>query len=167
MPRFCSWQRRNQVRVLRIARFVVWTCFLEVLWAIFVGTTQSTELIAGLIAAAVVALFVEVLRAHDLLGFRSSRAAFSGVWTIPGHVLYDFVLVFRVLLTSVARGRRVRGTWIEAPFEAEAGAKGRFRRALAVALENESANGIVVDLDDGRALLHSLDTSVTTGRSIL
>jgi hypothetical protein len=61
----------------------------------------------------------------------------------------------------------VRGVWLTVPFDEEQGARGRFRRALAAALENESSNGMVVDLDEGTALLHSLDTSVSTGRQVL
>jgi hypothetical protein len=34
-------------------------------------------------------------------------------------------------------------------------------------LENESANGMVVDIDDGRVLLHSLATRVSTGKQVL
>ncbi|HEY0416023.1 MAG TPA: hypothetical protein VGC78_06515 [Gaiellaceae bacterium] len=153
--------------MLTVARLVAWTCALEVLWAMFVGTTQSTELIAGLIAAALVALFVEALRAVGVLGFRFSFGAVASAWSIPGHVLFDFVLVLGILVRDVARGRRVRGQWLTVPFTEEPGARGRFRRALAAALENESANGMVVDLDDGRALLHSLDTRVSTGRQVM
>lgn len=151
----------------RAARFLVWFGCLEVLWLVFVGTTQSTEVYAGLIASAVVALFVEALRAVGLLRFRLSTSAVARAWTVPGHVVFDFVLVLFILVSSLARGRRVRGRWVSAPFEEEPGERGRFLRALTTMLENETANGIVVDLDHGRALLHSLDTRVSTGKQVL
>jgi len=153
--------------VLTIARFVAWTCALEVLWLVFVGTTQSTELVTGAIASAVAALFVEALRAAGLLRFRASARAVASAWAIPGHVVFDWVLVYVILVRSLARGRRVRGVWLTVPYEDEPGPRGRFRRALTAAIENESANGMVVDLDGGRALLHSLDTSVSTGRQVM
>jgi len=153
--------------VLGVARFVVWVCFLELLWAVFVGTTQSTELIAGLIASVLTAGFVEALRARGVLGFRFMGSAVTRAWSIPGHVVFDFVLVFWVLVRSLARGRRVRGVWLEVPFDSEVGPRGRFLRAVTATLENESSNAMVVDLDHGRALLHSLDTSVSTGRQVL
>jgi hypothetical protein len=153
--------------VVPIARFVAWTCALEVLWIVFVGTTQSTELVTGAIASAVVALFVEALRIAGLLRFRASGGALASAWAIPGHVLFDWVLVFVILVCSLARGRRVRGEWLVVPYREEPGLRGRFRRALTAALENESSNGMVVDLDGGRALLHSLDTSVSTGRQVM
>ena len=150
-----------------VARFVIWTCALEVLWLVLVGTTQSTELVAGGIASAAAALFVEVLRRLDLLAFSPSLRVVARAWSIPHHVLFDFALVGWILVRSLARGRRVRGEWVRVDFPTAPGRAGRFQRALAATLENETANGIVVDLDHDTALLHSLDTSVSTGRTVL
>ncbi|MGN6797066.1 MAG: hypothetical protein ACTHKS_02845 [Gaiellaceae bacterium] len=150
-----------------VARFAFWTAALWLLWEVVVGTTQSTELVAGLIAAVASAIFVELLRAGGILGFRSSRTAVASTRSIPGHVLFDFGLVLWIALRAVSAGRRIRGRWLEVEFEEEPGERGRFRRALTAALENESANGMVVDLRDGRALLHSLDTGVSTGTEVM
>jgi len=150
-----------------VARFVIWTCVLEVLWMVLVGTTQSTELVAGGIASALTALFVEVLRRLHLLEFSPSLRVVARAWSIPYQVVFDFLLVGWVLVRSLARGRRVRGEWVAIDYPMEPGRVGRFQRALAATLENETANGIVVDLDKDRALLHSLDTRVSTGRSVL
>jgi hypothetical protein len=150
-----------------VARFLGWFCGLMVLWLVFVGTTQSTEIVAGLIASAVVAVFVEVLRAAGLFGFRLSTGALARARSIPGHTVFDFALVLWLALRAAARRERIRGRWLTVEFRDEAGPRGRFLRALTAALENETANAIVVDLDAGRALLHSLDTSVSTGKQIL
>ncbi len=153
--------------MVAVARFATWTCALFLVWMLFVGTTQRTELAAGLIAAAVTALFVETLRLHGLLGFRRSGSIVARAWSIPGHVVFDFFLVCWILLRSLARGRRVRGRWVTVEFPQSDGPAGRFERAFAVALENETANGLVVDFGEGTALLHALDTRRSTGRSIL
>lgn len=153
--------------MLSLARFLIWTCALEVLWMVLVGTTQSTELVAGGIAAAIVALFAEAFRRLDLLAFSPSSRIVAQAWSIPHQVVFDFVLVGWILVRSLARGRRVRGEWVRIDYPMEAGRVGRFQRAFAAALENETANGMVVDLDNGTALLHSLDTRVSTGRSVL
>jgi hypothetical protein len=150
-----------------VARFVIWTCALELLWLVLVGTTQSTELIAGGIASAITAVFVEVLRRLDLLGFSPSARIVARAWSIPPHVLFDFGLLGVLLVRSLARRQRVRGQFVRIDYPLASGPKGRFERALVATLENESANGIVVDLDEGSALLHSLDTSVSTGRELL
>lgn len=150
-----------------VVRMIVWAAGLFVLWLILVGTTQSTELAAGGIASAVTVCFVEALRARGLLEFAPSLRVVARAWSIPPQVVFDFALVSWILVRELARGRRVRGAWVEIPYPAEPGPAGRFRRALAATLENETPNAIVVDLDRGRALLHSLDVRVRTGRSVL
>jgi Na+/H+ ion antiporter subunit len=148
-------------------RFLVWFCGLELLWLVFVGTTQSTEVVAGLIASAVVALFVAALRRTGLLGFRTSPSALFRARSVPAHVVFDFLLVLWLVVRGVARRERIRGRWLTVEFEDEEGPRGRFVRALTATLENETANGIVVDIDGGRVLLHSLDTRVSTGKQVL
>jgi hypothetical protein len=150
-----------------VARFVAWTAALWLLWEVLVGTTQSTELVAGAIVAAATAVFVEVLRRAELTGFRASGSAVAAARSIPGHVLFDFVLVLWIAARDVSLGRRIRGEWLEVSFDDEPGERGRFRRALTAALENGSSNGLVVELRDGRALLHSLDTRVSTGKQVM
>jgi len=149
------------------ARFVVWTCALELVWAVMVGTTQSTELIAGLIASAVTAVFVELLRRRGLLEFRFSPSAARRAWSIPGKVVFDFGLLVWIVAKSVASRRAIRGQWVTSPFPSPEGPQGRFLRAVAGTLENDVANGLVVDLDHDRALLHSLDTRFSTGTKVL
>jgi hypothetical protein len=153
--------------VVTVVRFVVWTCALEVVWAVLVGTTQSTELVAGLLAAAVTAAFVEVLRRHGLLEFRFLPSAIGRAWSIPGKAVFDFGLLTWIVLKAVVRRRAIRGEWVTSPFPAPDGPQGRFLRAVAGTLENDVANGLVVDLDDGRVLLHSFDTRFSTGTKVL
>ena len=150
-----------------IVRMVVWAAALEALWFVLVGTIQSTELAAGGIASVVTVVFVEALRARGLLEFTPTLRVLARAWSIPHQVVFDFGLVLWILVRDVARGRRVRGVWVEIDYPMEPGRVGRFQRALAATLENETPNGIVVDLDRGRALLHSLDTRPSTGRSVL
>jgi hypothetical protein len=155
------------VQVHRVARFLAWFCGLVLLWLVYVGTTQSTEVAAGLIGSGVVAIFVEALRAHGLLRFRLSPEALARARSVPAHVVFDFVLVLWLALRAVGRRERIRGRWLTVDFEDEQGDRGRFLRALTGTLENGTSNGIVVDVDAGRALLHSLDTRVSTGKQVL
>jgi hypothetical protein len=151
--------------VATVARFILWVVGLELLWGVYVGTTQSTELISGLVASVLTAIFVEALRRRGLLEF--SPSGIARAWSIPAKVVFDFVLVQWVLVKALARGRRVRGRWVRVPFPTPPGPRGSFLRALAATLENDVANGLVVDLDDDEALLHSLDTRFSTGTSVL
>jgi hypothetical protein len=151
----------------RATSFLGWTVALEVVWALIVGTTQSTELIDGLAAALLGAVFSDVLRSRGLLSFSVEPRFLAKAWKLPFLVSFDFVLATWVLVSSLAHGRRVRGTWVTVPFPTEPGARGRWQRAFGVAASNGAANAIVVDLDKGEALLHALRSDVFSGRSVL
>src|SRR3954469_8997744 len=91
------------------ASFLLTLVFLELLWALLVGTTQSTELIVGLVAAAVGAAFAELLRSLGLFGFRTDAGLLAKAWKLPWLVPFDFALATWVLVRALARGERVRG----------------------------------------------------------
>jgi hypothetical protein len=151
----------------RTVSLLGWFAALEVLWAVLVGTTQSTELLAGLGAAAVGALFAEALRSQELLVVVPDVRLAAKAWKLPWLVLFDFALVTWVLLRSLARGRRVRGSWVTVPFRIDAGPKGRWQRTFAVATSNGAANAIVVDLSDGQAEMHALAPDVFSAQTVL
>ncbi|HEV7639998.1 MAG TPA: hypothetical protein VGO39_03895 [Gaiellaceae bacterium] len=151
----------------RTVSLLGWFAGLELLWAVLVGTAQSTELLAGLGAAAVGAVFAEVLRSQGLLAFSPDGALAAKAWKLPWLVAFDFALVTWVLVRSLAQGRRVRGSWVTVPFRIDAGAKGRWQRAFAVSASNGAANAIVVDMRDGEAELHALAPNVFSARTVL
>jgi hypothetical protein len=151
----------------RAVSFLGWFVALEVLWAVLVGSTQSTELIVGLAAAAVGAAFAELLRSLGMFGFRLDPRLLAKAWKLPLVVLFDVGVVTWVLVRSLAGGRRVRGEWLRAPFPTEPGPVGRWQRAFGVTAANGTPNGIVVDFDGDEALLHSLEPRVFSGRTVL
>lgn len=151
----------------RVGRLAGWFVCLEAVWMAFIGTTQSTEIVAGAIASAIVVAFVEVLRARGLLAFGGSPSMVARSWKIPHEIVFDFFLVQWLLLRALLQRRRVRGEWVMVPFPVADGPRGRFERALVATVENMTANGLVVDLDRGEALLHSLDTAVWTGTELV
>jgi hypothetical protein len=153
--------------VSRIASFLLSVVVLEVLWALLVGTTQSTELIVGLAAAAVGAVFAEILRSLGLFGFRTDGGLLAKAWKLPWLVPFDFGVATWVLFRALASGRRVRGSWTRVPFPTEAGATGRWQRAFGVATSNGTANAIVVDVEGDEALLHALAPSVFSAKAVL
>lgn len=153
--------------VQRVLTLLFWFVLLEIIWAVLVGTTQSTELIVGLAASALGAVFATVLRSKGLLDFDPDVKLVAKAWRLPWFVLFDFGLITWVLLSSLARGRRIRGSWVRVPFPTDEGARGRWQRAFGVATANGAANALVVDLDDGQALMHALRPDIFTGKSVL
>jgi hypothetical protein len=137
----------------RVAAWLCWFAGLFVLWLLLVGNVQYAERIAGLVAAAIGATAVEVVRSQGLLRYRVEAP-----WLAPGarqllHVIPDF---FRVL---AALPRRPRGIFRTVPFPA-GGERDvdRGRRAWAAFTASLAPNRLVVDLDPehGEALVHDL-----------
>jgi hypothetical protein len=153
--------------VSRIVSFVFWFCTLELLWAMLVGTTQSTELLVGLAAAALGAAFAEVLRTQGLFVIAPDWRLLAKAWKLPWLVPFDFGLVTWTLVRSLARGGRVRGRWVTVPYPLARGAKGSWQRTFAVATANGAANALVVDVGERESELHALEPGVFSGRTVL
>src|SRR4051794_35165075 len=107
----------------RAVSVVSWWTLLVLLWIAFAGTTDRTEVLAGLAAAAIATVSLEVVRAHGLLNFRFERKTFFRGLSAASNIPSDFGVVTLELLRAVARRERVEGTYAEVPFSA--GEEGR------------------------------------------
>lgn len=137
----------------RITSLLVWFAMLEGFWALLVGTQQNTELVGGLGAAALGAVFAECLRTLGLLRFTTDVRLLAKAWKLPWYLLVDFAIL------SLASVRGTKAVWVEQPVDYDA-----WGRAFAAVAGSATPNAIVVDVDEERALLHSLDTRVPSGR---
>jgi multisubunit Na+/H+ antiporter MnhE subunit len=153
--------------VRRVTSLLVWFILLVGLWAVFVGTRQATELVAGFAAAAAGAVFAEVLRSRGLLNYTADLRTLAKLLNLVWQIVFDFLVLTWVLVRSVARGRRVEGVWLTVPFPTADDDVGRFQRAFATTCGTATPNAIVVDIDRGEALLHSLEPRVKTGREVV
>jgi multisubunit Na+/H+ antiporter MnhE subunit len=154
--------------VRRVGSFLCWFALLVGLWEVLVGTTQTMEMVAGLIAAALGAAFAELLRTMGLLRFSADLRLLAQGWKLPWQIVFDFLVVTWVLARSLARGQRVHGEWLTVPYPvSEDGERRRWQRAFATTAGTATPLAIVVDLDRDEALLHSLEPRVSTGREVL
>ena len=100
----------------RARSLLTWFALLLGFWELLVGTFQGTEVLAGLIAAGIGAVFALALRRLGLFRFslRTPHAVriLKLVWQLP----VEFAVVTWVLAESLAHGRRVRGRWIRVPY---------------------------------------------------
>src|SRR5438874_3937474 len=151
----------------RFVSLVSWWALLVLLWVAFVGTTDKTEVLAGLGAAAIAAVALEVVRSQRLLNFRFDRATFPRGFGAAAAIPYDFALVSWELVRALASRRRVEGAYVEVAFSAgeEGRAQHAWRRAYATTAGTLSPNAIVVDIDlqENVALLHSLRPDLRSG----
>src|SRR3954454_24600823 len=132
----------------RVVSVVAWWALLVVLWAAYVGTTATVEILWGMAAAAVAAVAAEVVRAQGLVRLRVDRAWLVKGLKIPAPMLFDFRVITWVLARALARGRRVAGRYVAVPFPAGAThADHVWRRAYATTLSGMSPNAIPIDID--------------------
>jgi multisubunit Na+/H+ antiporter MnhE subunit len=149
--------------VRRAASLAFWYALLFGFWELLVGTFNSTELFAGLIAAAVGAAFAELIRSLGLLRFPGATpASWLAIGRLGWQLPLEFLIIGGALFRALARGRRLEGEWVRVPFEGDAG-----RRALAAVIGTASPNAIVVDVNDGQVLLHSIAPSLPGGKEAI
>ena len=152
----------------RATSLVTWFALLFVFWELLVGTFQTEEMLAGLIAAAIGTAFMLVLGGLGLLGFGIDVSTAVRVGKLAWQLPVEVCVVTWVLLEALAHGRRVRGSWVQIRYATGPHPLGRGRRALATTAGTAAPNSIVVDLGaDGDALLHSLAPNRPGGRAIL
>ena len=117
------------------------------LWLLLAGDWNRIEVIAAACAATVAATLGEVARSRARVEPRIPLRWAAKGWTVPHQILVDFGIVMWAL------ARRRRGELIERPFPTDEGAG---VRAWAAYAANFSPNAFIVDIDDGRTLVHDL-----------
>jgi len=139
--------------VRRIASWLAWFAGLWALWLLLAGTVSSTELIAGLVGAALAATAAEVVRSLGLLEFRVEWRWLKRAPLQLARVIPDFFLLLSVLV------RPRRSAFRTPPFPAGGErAVDNGRRAWAALAGSLAPNRLVVDFDPerGEALVHDL-----------
>lgn len=129
----------------RTASLLVWFALLEGFWALLVGTQQDTELVGGLGAAALGAVFAELLRTKGLLAYTTDFRLLARLVTLPWRV----VRAFGIVTLALVQGRS--GAWVE-----EAAPDEPWGRAFTAVEGSVTPNAVVVDVGGGRKLVHEL-----------
>jgi multisubunit Na+/H+ antiporter MnhE subunit len=144
---------------LRAKYWIAWYLPLVVLWLAFVDTLATTEVVVGLVAAAVAATAAEVVRDQDLVRFRIRLSWLRDLYRLPGQMLTDS-RVLAVALWRQLTGRPVHGGFraLRFPIDRDDGLSAG-RRALVTGIVSLTPNAYVVGIeDDGMLLVHQLGT---------
>ena len=146
--------------MLRPSRFwIAWYVPLVLLWLLFVDTFARSEVVLGLVAAAVAATAADLVRAQDLVRFRLEAHWLRDLYRLPWQVLVDSRLLAAALWRQLT-GRHVHGRFRALPFPRERDdASSAARRALVTGAVSLTPNTYVVGIeDDGMLLIHQLGT---------
>ncbi|HEV8649041.1 MAG TPA: hypothetical protein VG276_06445 [Actinomycetes bacterium] len=151
----------------RLLFWIAWYIPLVGLWLLFVGTLDRSELLLGLVAAALGATAQELVNAQDLVRFRLEPRWLRDLRLLPGEVLVDSWLLAVVLWRQLTGRRRATGQFRYVPFPAEGpggsgsgddDARANARRALVTAALSLAGNVYVVGVEGshGAMLVHQL-----------
>jgi multisubunit Na+/H+ antiporter MnhE subunit len=128
-----------------------WIALLA-LWLLLV-TVSLSELVAGMIAAAIAATAVEVVRAQGLVRFDPDPRWFLRIWKLPRSIVRDCWLL-SVALVRHLTGRPVNSGFRAIPFRSGGDdSRSSARRALVVLAISVSPNSIVIGIDEEADLM--------------
>lgn len=139
----------------------MWLLVLFGLWLILTGTGEWAEILAGLLAGALVAAVVEASRAAGGIHFRPRGSWLRFTLLLPPRLLRDCWYLAVALWRHVVKGQRTTGRFRAVPLANSGGEEmASARRALAIAgislLPNSYALGIDKDEEEERMLIHEL-----------
>jgi multisubunit Na+/H+ antiporter MnhE subunit len=150
--------RRGHARTSFAKFWIAWYVSLVLLWLLFVDTFARSEVVLGLVAAAVAATAADLVRAQDLVRFRLELPWLGGLHRLPWQILGDCRLL-AVALWRQLTGRAVHGAFRALPFPRERDdARSAARRALVTGTVSLTPNTYVVGIegDEGVMLVHQL-----------
>jgi multisubunit Na+/H+ antiporter MnhE subunit len=128
-----------------------WIALLA-LWLLLV-TVSLSELVAGMIAAAIAATAGEVVRAQGLVRFDPDPRWFLRLWKLPRNIVRDCWLVSVVLVRHLT-GHPVNSGFRAIPYRSGGDdARSSARRALVVPALSVSPNTYVIGIDEGSDLM--------------
>jgi hypothetical protein len=127
------------------------------LWMLLAGTLAVSEIVVGVVAAAVAATAVQVVLGQRLVRFRPDPRWFLRGWIIPWRAVLEFGLLVMALWRAVALRRRVIGRFRSVPFPVGGrDSRSAARRALFTVGASFAPNTYVVDFEEERVLVHRL-----------
>ena len=127
------------------------------LWMLLAGTLAVSEIVVGVVAAAIAATAVQVVLGQRLVRFRPDPRWLRRAWIIPWRAVVEFRLLVVALWRAVALRRRVIGRFRSVPFPVGGSdSRSAARRALFTVGASFAPNTYVVDFEEDRVLVHRL-----------
>jgi multisubunit Na+/H+ antiporter MnhE subunit len=129
------------------------------LWMVLSGDLVLSELVVGMVAAAISTIAFEVVRRRRLVRFRPRARWIWRAWRLPIRMFTEGWMVSWAALAGLIRRRPVRGRFREVPFPTGGtDPRSSARRTLVTLAVSLPANSYVVDLDtdNDTLLIHEL-----------
>ena len=148
-------ERRFQTPSARRAgSWLVWWALMMSFWIMLDDSIRSDELLAGAAAAALAALFAEVVTYQAATRFRMRIEWLVPALKLPGQVVSDLAIVYRALWRQLAHGEQPPSAFLELPARfGDDSPEGVTRRVLLVGGTSVAPNTFVLGLDKDTDLM--------------
>jgi hypothetical protein len=156
MPDAADRSRERRLRELarRPVSWLGWWIVLMAIWVIVDDSIGRAELVAGALAAAASATFVEVASHQAGIRYRIKIGWLRAAARLPRQVLRETAIVFAALGRRIGSGEEPGGAFIAEPVQPGPDTTaGATRRALLIGARSVSPNKFVLGIESDRGLL--------------
>ena len=134
--------------------WIVEWIILALLWLLFLGKLEWSEIWIGMGASALAAGAATSVNGKNFARFYpETRWMFAG-WRIPGYLVWDAVLIYAVLFEFLFSRKPTGSRILALPFPSgDSDERSATRRALAIILTTLPANSLVIGIDQQQNLI--------------
>jgi multisubunit Na+/H+ antiporter MnhE subunit len=154
-------ERRRDIPVARrIGSWLVWWVLMMSFWVMLNDSISTDELLAGAGAAALAALFAELVSYQAATRFRMRIEWLTAALGLPGQVVRDAVIVYRALWRRLVHGEQPPSAFKELPTRfGDDSPEGVTRRVLLIWGTSVAPNtfALGIDKDTDVMVVHRLD----------
>jgi multisubunit Na+/H+ antiporter MnhE subunit len=147
-------RRRDLPVARRIGSWLIWWVLMMSFWVMLDDSISTDELLAGAGAAALGALLAEVVTYQAATRFRMRIEWLVPALSLPGQVIRDTAVVYRVLWRRLAHGEQPPSTFTDLPTRfGDDSSEGATRRVLLIWGTSVAPNTFALGIDQDREVM--------------
>ena len=147
-------RQRNLPAARRVGSWLVWWVLMMSFWVMIDDSVETDELLAGAGAAALAAVFAELVTYQAASRFRMRIGWLGPALRLPGQVVGDTIIVYRALWRRLAHGEQPSSAFLELPARfGDDTPEGVTRRTLLIGGTSLAPNTFVLGLDRERDVM--------------
>ncbi len=147
-------RQRNLPAARRVGSWLVWWVLMMSFWVMIDDSVETDELLAGAGAAALAAVFAELVTYQAATRFRMRIGWLGPALRLPGQVVGDTIIVYRALWRRLVHGEQPPSAFLELPARfGDDTPEGVTRRTLLVGGTSLAPNTFVLGLDRERDVM--------------
>ena len=147
-------RRRDLPATHRVGSWLVWWILLMSFWVMIDDSVNTDELLAGAGAAALAALFADLVTHQAATRFRMRIRWLAPALSLPGQVVRDLVIVYAALGRRLVHGEQPPSAFLERPARCgDDTPAGLTRRTLLVGGTSVAPNTFALGIDRERDVM--------------